>query len=330
MRPLYRILAADQDITARIADRLIVLRVTLTSDSASDSLALTLDNRDLALPVLPHQTPLRIWLGYEAADHYLGEYLRTETAYDLVPARMTVRATAADFRGSSGLKAPRTRSWDNVTLGALVGQIAGEYGYAGVCSPDLAGIKLEHVDQTEESDLHLLRRLARDHDATFKAAAGRLVFTRRGSGRSAGTGSALPSVTLGPGDITSGRVTHHDRPSYGAVIAKYQDVFFGQTGQVKVGEGGEVFEMRRTYGSQALARSAAAAKLGRLNRETASLALALPGRPDLLAEQPLNTAGWGPGMDGDWTITRAVHALTKSGAYTTELAAETRQTSTPR
>ena len=171
MRPRYRILAADQDVTARIADRLISLRVTLTSDSDSDSLSLTLDNRDHALPVLSHRTPLRIWLGYEAADHYLGQYLRAEAVYDLVPARLTVRATAADFTGSSGLKAPRTRSWDDPALGALVRQIAAEYDYTGVCSPELADIQLEHVDQTEESDLHLLRRLARDHDATFKAAA---------------------------------------------------------------------------------------------------------------------------------------------------------------
>ena len=324
MRPRYRILAADQDITARIADRLIELRITLTSDSDSDSLFLTLDNRDHALSVLPHRTPLRIWLGYGAADQYLGQYLRAEAAYDLVPARLTVRATAADFRGSSGLKAPRTRSWDDPTLGALVIQIAAEYDYTGVCSPELAGIQLEHVDQTEESDLHLLRRLARDHDATFKAAAGRLLLIPRGSGRSAGTGSPLPSVILRPGDITSGRVTYHDRPIYGAVIAKYQDLFFGLTGRVQVGEGGEVFELRRTYGSQALARSAAAAKLGRLNRGTASLTLVLPGRPGLVTEQPLTTAGWQDGGDGEWAITRAVHTLTKSGGLVTELAAEIR------
>ena len=324
MRPQYRILVDDRDVTARVADRLLELRVTLTSDSDSDSLALTLDNRGFDLPVLPHETPLRVWLGYDSAEYYLGQYLRAETAYNLVPATLTVRATAADFRGNSGLKAPRTRSWDDVRLGGVVIKIAGDYGFIGVCAPELADVFLGHIDQTEESDLNLLRRLVRDHDATFKAAAGRLVFARRGSGRSAGTSSPLPVVTLAPADITAGRVTHHDRPAYGSVIAKYQDLFFGQTGHVQAGGAGEVFELRRTYGSQAIARRAAEAKLARLNRGTAALALSLPGRGDLLAEQPITTAGWGAGIDRDWTLTRVQHQLSKSGGYVTDLAAEPR------
>ena len=129
-------------------------------------------------------------------------------------------------------------------LGELVRQIAAEHGYEGVCSPDLAGLQLVHVDQTEESDLNLLYRLAREHDATFKAAGGRLIFTRRGSGRSAGTATTLPAVVLRPGDVTSGRVTHPDRPQYDAVRVRYHDAEAGGEGHAQVGGGESVYEMR--------------------------------------------------------------------------------------
>jgi uncharacterized protein len=41
----------------------------------------------------------------------------------------------------------------------------------------LAGIHVTHLDQTEESDLHLLTRLAREHGALAKAG-GRLSGVR--------------------------------------------------------------------------------------------------------------------------------------------------------
>ena len=87
VRPVFRIEAAGRDVTRRIADRLIALQVTLTSDNQGDALSLTLDNRDAALPTLPARTPLRVWLGYETPDFYMGEYLRTEATHDLVPRR---------------------------------------------------------------------------------------------------------------------------------------------------------------------------------------------------------------------------------------------------
>ena len=305
MTPRFRLLADAADITRRIENRLLELHITVTADPTSDTLTLTLDDRDHALPVLSHRTALQVWLGYDDDPPYMGRYLRTESTHELAPRRLGVRATAADFTQDRALKAPRTRSFDAITLGALLTRIAAEHGYTAACAPALAGIALAHIDQTEESDLHLLRRIAREHDATIKAAAGRLVLIARGAGRSARTGAPLPVLTLRPGDITRGRITHHDRPRYGAVIAKYYDVQSARYVHVPAGAGTPVLELRAPRPSPAHAQAAAAAKLARLARGTATAHLALPGSPGLVAEQPLALTGFRDGVDGAWTVTRA-------------------------
>ncbi len=124
----------------------------------------------------------------------MGLFFHSESEIQLAPRRLTVRATAADFRRRSSLKARKRRSWDNVSLGDLVRSIAAEHDYTGRVHPSLAGVIIPHIDQTAESDLHLLRRLARQYDATTKAAGGRLIFQPRGIGRSAGGDQPLKTI----------------------------------------------------------------------------------------------------------------------------------------
>ncbi len=81
-----------------------------------------------------------------------------DPARQVPPAGLTIRAHAAEMLG--GLKAPRTRSWSAYTIGDLVGTIAGRHGLEPRVDPALRDVVLPHVDQVDESDLSLLRRLA--------------------------------------------------------------------------------------------------------------------------------------------------------------------------
>jgi hypothetical protein len=63
--------------------------------------------------------------------------------------------------------------------------------FGALVSQQLALIAIEHIDQSNESDLHLLTRLARQHGAVSKPVAGFLVFVFKGEAKSA-TGQQLP------------------------------------------------------------------------------------------------------------------------------------------
>ncbi|XHF80608.1 hypothetical protein R3J30_02130 [Xylella fastidiosa subsp. multiplex] len=50
--------------------------------------------------------------------------------------------------------------------------MAAEHGMTWAISPSLTGVALPHIDQTEESDINVLLRLAQRYDAIAKPAGG--------------------------------------------------------------------------------------------------------------------------------------------------------------
>ena len=322
MRPVFRIEAGDTDITGRLSGRLLQLQVHMFDEGQSDWLLVTLDDRDHELPVLPPRSPLQIWLGYDSPDHYMGKYLRADVHFNTPPATLSIRASAADFQET--LKSFHTRSWENVTLGDLVRTIATEHGYTGVCAPALAGIVLPHIDQSAESDLHLLRRIGRKYNGRLKFAAGRLIMSRAGSGRSAGTDIPLPAVVLRPGDISEVRVVHHDRPAYDTVAVRYPDQAAGGMKVAEAGSGPKRYEFRHPGANIDEARSIAASELSRLNRIKADLYLGLPGRPEILTETPLTLEGYREGINGDWIVSHVSHIYSKQQGLISTLTARLR------
>ena len=322
MTPDYRLYAGDADVTQAIRRCLVELRLTLTSDAASDSLSVTLSDVVGALARPAAERPLRLSLGYAGRLVPMGVYYHSETDVDLVPRRLTVRAAAADYRRLSTLKAPRTRAFEGVTLGALIATIASEHGYAAAVAPALAAQRLAHVDQTAESDLGLLHRIAKHYDATLKAAGGRLVMLSRGSGRSAG-GSVLPLYVAerGAANVLSGRVSWRGRPRYASVVASWWDPVAAEMQHVRAGSGTPAFVIREPRPDRDQAAADAAARLARLSRQTATLDLTVVGEPNLVAEGRVETRGWGADTNGVWTIIRTDHTLSASG-YRTTLTAE--------
>ena len=322
MTPDYRLDAGGVDVTRTIRRHLVDLRLTFTADAASDSLSIALSDVVGALARPAAERPLRLSLGYAGDLAPMGVYYHSETDIDFAPRRLTVRAAAADYRRLSTLKAPRTRAFEGVTLGSLIDTIAREHGYAAAVSPALAAQPLVHVDQTAESDLGLLHRIARHYNATLKAAGGRLVMLSRGAGRSAG-GSVLPVYVAARGraDVLSGRVSWRGRPRYASVVASWWDPAAAEMMHVRAGAGEPAYNLREPRPDRDQAAADAAARLARLSRQTATLDLTVVGDPTLVAEGRVETRGWGADTDGVWAITRADHTLSASG-YRTSLTAE--------
>ena len=324
MTPAFRLDVEGEDVTERVRRHLVELRVTLTADRSSDTLQVTLSDAPGVLARPGAERALRVRLGYrETGLTALGVYYHSETDVELVPRRMVLRATAADFRSVSTLKAPRSRSWQATTLGRVVADVAAGHGYEPRVAPALADTAIEHIDQTSEGDLHLLRRLARGYDATVKAAGGYLVMMPRDAARSAGRDTPLPTYTASPegGTVLTGRVSWRGRPKYGSVSASYHDVRAGALTHVTAGSGDPVFVIREPLPDRAPALAAAAARLSRLQRQTGTLELSVVGDPSLAAQGRVVTSGWGDGANGTWTMTRVTHTLTARG-FQSQVSAE--------
>lgn len=322
MIPAFKIKADSIDITTQIKERLVSMRITDDAGIHSDTLEITLDDRDLLIELPRHGAELRVELGYQETQlSLMGKYTVDEVELSHPPATMIIRAKAADMLES--LKAPKSRSWDEVSLDDIVQTIAAEHGLTARVSEEIDFFYV-HVDQTEESDLHLLTRLADEQGAIVKPVNGYLIMVPQGQAKSV-SGNNLPKVTVKPDEITSYRVTMADRGKYQSVMAKWHDPVTAQTQEITIGEGTPIYQLRHTDNSANAAIQRAMAKLKALARGSATLSITLPGRSDLFSESPILLSGFRTGVDGDWNITRVEHQLNTNG-WQTRLDSQTSNT----
>jgi len=325
VKPVFTVAADNRDITAKIADRLVSLRVTDEAGVRSDTCVVALDNGDGAIVPPKTGAELAVGLGYEETGIVrLGVFTVGEVELSAPPRTLTIRAHAAKMAGA--LKAERTRSFEGRTLGDIVRAIAAEHGYEPKITDDLAAVDPGHLDQIAESDMHFLTRLAKDRGAVAKFAHGFLLFAPQGEAKAV-SGKALTPIRIRGGDVAGYTYTTADRASYASVEAVWRDVSANRERIVAAGSGKPVKRLRRVYPNAETAGAAAEAKLARLTRGKVSLNLQLPGRATASAEAPLRLDGLHPEIDAvPWVVDRAVHDLTNRGyALTIDATERTKQ-----
>jgi len=322
MKPIFKVLADGADITARINQRLISIKTTDEAGFKSDTCTIDLDDRD-GLIALPRKgAKLDIYLGYEKTGiSKVGVYTVDEISLTGFPETLSISGKAADMSVGE-LKSQKTRHFDNITLGDLVKTIAGSNGLVGKTSADLAAIQLGHVDQTQESDLHLLTRLAKQYGGVAKVTNDHLILAKAGESKSVGGASLLP-IYIDKTQVSGYQCSITDRGKYASVTATYHDKATGQNIAVSTSAEKPAHTLRHTYDNQQQAIEAAQAKKSALDQGTATVDVSLSvGNADLFAESPLILTGFRSGITGpSWTTTRVEHSFSKA-AFTTQVNGE--------
>ncbi|NOU53085.1 phage late control D family protein [Pseudoalteromonas sp. JBTF-M23] len=313
MRPTFQIIADSVDITSKVADRLLSLSITDEAGLDSDTLTIVLDDRDNQFELPTQGAELAVLIGIDEQIADKGLYTVDELTISSSPDTIEIRAKAADMRTS--LKERRTGSWDNETLGSILEAVAGRNGLTPAIAPTLASLPITHLDQTNEHDLHLVTRLAKEYDAVGKVATSHLLFTTKGDSKSA-SGKQLPSVVVKKDEISNIQVVMADRGKYQSTQAFWHDHSTGEQVAVNVGNDEPVFKLKHTYDDEGSATRAAKAKLSALKRGTSTGSLSMPCTSDnlnVLAESKLILKGFREGIEGEWVVTRTQYELSDSG-----------------
>ncbi|MBK1868242.1 phage late control D family protein [Aestuariivirga sp. YIM B02566] len=322
MTPDFDILIDGASIKGRINDRLLELTVSDAQGQESDTCQILIDDRDQALAIPRKGAQLSVSLGYvETGLVHMGLFTVDEVTLSGNPREMSISAKAADMRES--LKEQKTRSFEKKSLGDIIGEIAGNHNLRPAVSSELASRVIPYLGQTEESDLHLVTRLAKDHGAVFKVANGAFLFTAKSAGQSA-SGQTMGTVVISPANCKEWSATLQDRPRHKEVKAHWHDRDKGErTTETQGGTGGDAaFMVRHDLPSKDEAQWQAEARAGDLARAEGSLDATLIGDPSIAAEKSAVMRGLRAGIDGiDWTITNAEHSYS-SGGYTTSITAE--------
>lgn len=320
MRPKFRIDVNGDNITNRIADRVVQLRVNDDSGQKADTLDLTLDDRDNKVDIPSARATVEVWIGYEETGvEYVGKFTIDEVTVQDNPAQVKIRAKASD--SSPEFKATKTRSWHHTTIGAIVSAIANEHGLTPLVHSQFAGREVHHIDQENESDAHFLTRLAKLYGAVSKPANGNLLFIPEGEGISA-SGQTLTPATVDRNELSSIKATIKDRGVYSGVITRFRDKSSNQEIEVTVTDSwdyfgtGPKFRDKKLYTSQDMAAQAGRARLKQLKSGTVSIDFTLRGRPDIFAERPVELVNVRSPMAGEWIVKTVTHTISPSGFVT--------------
>lgn len=318
MKVGFEVLVDGNDATADFNDRLVSITITDEPGSKSDTAKIVIDNRDELVELPPVGAVLEISLGLDGDLTYMGQYTVDDLGGEFFPATMTIEAKAANMR--SGIRAPKTRHWADVTVGDIVSKIAGEHGLEAKVGDSLQGHFFSYLAQTSESDLGFLNRLARDLDALTKPAGGALLFLKHGEGKSA-DGQELSKVTILREDISTGSWNITGRGRYGRVVAEWGNRANASVQTVSAGSGDPELKLRHRYPNQDEAQRAVDARLSKANRASGTMNLQLGGFfPDLIAESPAQFPDLMEELQGEWLSKRVTHTLTNT--LTTSLEVE--------
>lgn len=325
------------DITARVRPRLIGLSLTEKRGGEADQLDLTLDDADGKLELPRKGAVIRLKLGWRQGDDVpvglvdKGAFKVDEVEWtEAAPDQVRVTARAADL--TAAFRVRRERGWTETTLGAIARDVAAGAGLTPVVAPELAGIAVPALAQHHQSDMALLRRLGREHDAVATVKNGRLLLSPIGRGASPG-GRTLPALTIRKGDGGGGRYREVDRTADAGVEARWHDQGTATRHTVTAGGGeaggtgtGKRHRLRRVFHSEAEAKRAAAAEAGRRRRAEAEFDYTLAlGRPDLYPERPVKLSGFKPAADAHaWIIAELSHSLDGQGGLATRVKLETK------
>lgn len=339
--------------------RIISISLTDKRGFEADELTIELDDHDGTIAIPKTGSKITLKLGYkETGLIEKGEYLVSEFTASGSPDRLSITARAADL--AEALAEQVEKSWHKQTLFQIIETIAKKHKYEYIISKDYQNTKIEHIDQTNESDASFMSRLAEQYDAIATIKNGKLLFIPAGESQTASGQPILPTtITRASGDSHS--FTYSSSNSYQAVRAYYTDKKTGQKKEVIVNkdnaypnkkttqqtktvkgktfkakkkendnqkvntEGQKIKTLRHLYATESGAWAGGRGAFKKIQRGVAEFSITLAvGRPDLYPETPAVVKGFKPEIDAEaWLITEVSHKI-DSGGYTASIQFEAR------
>ncbi|WP_207003913.1 phage late control D family protein [Trinickia mobilis] len=321
----YRITLDGRDLSRLIAPSLISLSLSESRAEESDMLDIVLDDSQNTFAIPKRGANIKVsigWVGEPLVEK--GTFTVDEVEHSGAPDIITIRARSASM--TNAMHERREQSWHGQTIGSIVRAIAGRHSLKATIAETLAKVAIAHIDQTHESDMSFLTRLAKRYDAVMNVKDLNLLFMPIGTGKTV-SGKTLDVLQLTRSSGDQHRYHIAQRESYSAVRAHWHSN--GKAKRKSVVIGGEnnknVKVLPEDYATEAEARAAAEAEFKRTQRSQATMSYTLAlGRPELFPELPVTVSGFNPEIDETpWLVKQATHTIGEGG-YTTALDLEVR------
>lgn len=234
LTPVAKLSINGKPFNTDALSRIISISLTDKSGFEADELTVSLSDHDGKLALPPKSAEITIALGYiETGIVDKGSYKITEVSWSGAPDTLHITAQSADT--SDRFSEAKEKSWHKTSLKEIIESIAAANGYTPIIGKAYQEEKIDHIDQSNESDAAFLSRLAERYDAIATVKHGRLLFVSSGEATTA-SGQPLPTIriTRNSGDQYTFRYSNTE--SYNAVRAYYIDKQTGKKHEVVITE----------------------------------------------------------------------------------------------
>jgi phage protein D len=304
--PNYRIKTNGKNITDALRSRLLKFSITDGSQLKCDKLSIELvDDPPIEWP--SKGQVFEVAIGYENVLVDVGTYATKHVSASGYPTVLKIEASSMDQNAS--LKSQREQSWENTTLGDIVGDIARRNGLKPAVIGELQTIPVAYELQAD-SDLGFLTRLGRRYDMVVKVSQGFLMVTPADKSQKA-SGGELPKITVS--NVIRWEYSGDQTRKYTGVRAYWYDNDAAKKVYVLVDRVGVVMELEYNKLTAERACRAAEAKFREVSRQGKSMKFTVPGNYELAAERKVVLEGIRPGVDGEWVIKQVEHVIDGSG-----------------
>lgn len=243
-----KVIVNNKDISEDFKRYFLDLQIIDKDGTESDELNFSIS---YAIKRPKYEDKIKIWID----DVFYGTFLVQSTSTNHFK-ELIVRATGTNF--SSSIKTKKSRNFSNTNLNQIVSKIAKENGLN--YKANFKDILISNLIQSNESDLHILTRLAKDYDAIFSIKNNTLLFLERSSN--------LPTFTINLKECSSWSITHTDKKLYNSCIAFYRDTKENRVKKIIVGNEKPTLSFKGTFKTEIEAIKKAKAKLQRASRGT--------------------------------------------------------------
>jgi phage protein D len=304
---------------ALLNERLVEWQHIDSSGIESDQIKLIIDVEGLeGLPGLGGRIGLQV--GYKESGLVdKGVFVITQRTPCLYPLQVSLIAMSAPFSEAddTGFKQRRSASYGPVTLGQLFRELTMKHGFSPRVAPELETLRIDHIDQSNETDMGFLTRVAGIYGAMTKPVNGLYVLAKGGQTKSI-SGKQLAEVVLSvtkdnrPGDqaFISATLDENARSKYKGCSATWWDAAVGKEREFRLGLK-PYKRLSGYYQNRDQAMAAVEGELRRLERDAFKLTIHCPGHPELAAEGVIRLDdSWPRIMQGRWSIKK----LTASGS----------------
>ncbi len=304
MTPTFRVLANDKDITEFVNTN--TSRIEFIDEEGEQSDEITFEFvGEYRRP--KHGDELKLWLGTkEDGDFFCGLFVvqnpKTKSAEKK---SVEVSAVAANF--TKGLKVKRSKTYENVSIKKVASIVAARNDLE--LKSDFDDIYIEHLEQTGESDISFLKRIANEYNAIFAIKNNKLLCLKKIKDNQ--KSKDLPRYTLEVDNQSYVEIEATDKTLYNSCKAIWRDTKDNEQKSVTVGDGEPVKIIKDSFESMADAKVKAQATLEKANSKTKIGTISCAGFV-LYAGGILDLVGTIED-DGEYHIKKATHSLDENG-----------------